>query len=152
MRAKARARLSCLCGFSGLCGFFSSKNETNQINQTDHPPPSHQSCFSRSSRSLPDTQNTTTHRSHKHHAPFVGSSSIWNREVREEEDETHNEAEADQRALYVLWRSFRLPTHQWTCTPPPRLTSVPVNVPLTEASAQLQDNRPSREVNRWRGV
>jgi len=34
---KAGARLSCLFGFSGLCGFFSSKNETNQIDQANQP-------------------------------------------------------------------------------------------------------------------
>ena len=49
--------------------------------------------------------------------------------------------------LWKSWRSFRLPTRQWACTPPPRSTSVPVTVPLTEASAQLDDNRLSREVN-----
>jgi len=48
--------------------------------------------------------------------------------------------------LWRSWRSFRLPTRRWACSPPLRLTSIPLNVPLTEASAQLQDNRPSREV------
>jgi hypothetical protein len=96
------------------------------------------------------TESTTTHRSHQHHTPSVGSSSMGRRS--EEEDETRNEAEAGLRALVLLWRSwrsFRLPTRQWACTPPLRLTSVPVNIPLTEASAHLQDNRPLREVKRW---
>jgi hypothetical protein len=50
-----------------------------------------------------------------------------------------------QRALCLVWRSwrgFRLPILQWACTPPLRLTPVPLNVPLTEASAHLKDNRP----------
>ena len=36
VRPRARARLSCLFGFSGLCGFFGSMNE--QTNRTDRPP------------------------------------------------------------------------------------------------------------------
>jgi hypothetical protein len=33
---------------------------------------------------------------------------------------------------------------------PLRLTSIPLNPPLTQASAQLEDNRPSREIKEWR--
>ena len=53
---------------------------------------------------------------------------------------TKNGAEAGLRILYLKWRSWRsfgLPTLRWACSPPLRLTSIPLNVPLTEASAQL---------------
>jgi hypothetical protein len=43
-------------------------------------------------------QRITTSRSHKSNTPSVGSSSVGE-EVCEEEDETHNEAEAGLRAL-----------------------------------------------------
>jgi hypothetical protein len=75
--------------------------------------------------------------------------------VYEEEDKPQNEAEAGLRALRLLWRSWRsvrLPTRQWACTPPPRSTSVPVNGPLTQASARLSDTRLSQEINRWSEV
>jgi hypothetical protein len=57
-----------------------------------------------------------------------------------------NRAEAGSESVVssvgVLEGFYRLPILQWACTPPLRLTPVPLNVPLTEASAHLKDNRP----------
>jgi hypothetical protein len=61
--------------------------------------------------------------------------------IREkEDDETQKERRRVQRVLYLVWRSlrsFRLPTFFVGLTPPLRSTSIPLNVPLTEASAQF---------------
>ena len=112
-------------------------------------PPSHSS-------QSPLTRRNPPYREHSD--PWVSSTphtmmrKFLRQGVHEKDRETTTKRKRVQRAVCSVWRSwrgFRLPTRQWACTLPLRSTSIPLAIPLTEASAHLPDNRPSREVNRW---
>src|SRR3990172_1656681 len=86
--------------------------------------------LSQQAQPFPLQQRPTTNRSHTNNTTLVGNSRRRQK----------SGAEAGQRAFAYcggLGGVLGFPPSRWACTPPLRLTSIPLNVPLTEASAHL---------------
>ena len=65
----------------------------------------------------------------------------WNSLVGGVREEGYKKKRKRVRELFLygggLGGALGFPPSRWACTPPLRLTSIPLSVPLTEASAQL---------------